>query len=394
MTLGGYGIGTAHFDAGLVCCEHPFDAGAGGVSLSLPCADFADEPLGVVYSTVEALAAQHPDLDLDHVEPTGVLGGVVELQAAQNSPGFGRSECLIEGAHGVGRQIVLHDADASGVGIMNIDEFAHALGVILRGPPLSDLDLAPWPMHVDANEEIDGAVAAILTIVSFELAWRGGDRLTDLADELDRALVEADHRPVGIGRFGIEVEHVFHAGDIFAIDLWNAPHIPAPGLETVFGQPSAHRLARQALVPGERDHGIGQQSQRPAGATLGRAGAGRCHQQGFLLAGELALRSRTRFLAQRQFQIAFHKTPLGPVYGRAADGYGAGNFLVAAAVIGRQQYLGPLELAGGPFSLAQHRSEFRAFGLAQFDPITYIHLDLLVGSPDESTNESKIRRRS
>src|SRR5450759_3606347 len=33
-------------------------------------------------------------------------------------------------------------------------------------------------------------------------------------------------------------------------------------------------------------------------------------------------------------------------------------------------------------------------GLAQFDPITYIHPDLLVGGPDESTNESKIRRRS
>ncbi|MGO9772775.1 MAG: hypothetical protein ACLPSW_25135, partial [Roseiarcus sp.] len=29
-----------------------------------------------------------------------------------------------------------------------------------------------------------------------------------------------------------------------------------------------------------------------------------------------------------------------------------------------------------------------------FDPITYIHLGLLVGEPDESTNESKIRRRS
>ena len=41
---------------------------------------------------------------------------------------------------------------------------------------------------------------------------------------------------------------------------------------------------------------------------------------------------------------------------------------------------------------AQHRGEFTAFGLAQFDPITYIHLGLLVGGPDESTDESKIRR--
>ena len=71
-----------------------------------------------------------------------------------------------------------------------------------------------------------------------------------------------------------------------------------------------------------------------------------------------------------------------------------GDLVIAAAGIGRQQYLGSLELAGGSLAFAQHRGEFTAFGLAQFDPITYIHLGLLVGEPDESTNESKIRRRS
>src|ERR1700738_1717247 len=75
--------------AGFVGCEHPSDAGAGGVSVPFPGVDFAAEPVWVVDSAVEALAAQHADLDLDHVEPTGMLGGVVEFQPAQNSPGFG-----------------------------------------------------------------------------------------------------------------------------------------------------------------------------------------------------------------------------------------------------------------------------------------------------------------
>jgi hypothetical protein len=96
-----------------------------------------------------------------------------------------------------------------------------------------------------------------------------------------------------------------------------------------------------------------------------------------------------RILAQRPFQIAFHEAPLGPVHGGAAHRRGAGNFLVAAAGVRRQQDLGPLELVGGAFALAQHRGQFVAFSLAQFDPITYIHLDPLVGEPDESTNESK-----
>src|SRR5712671_2217749 len=145
---------------------------------------------------------------------------------------------------------------------MDIDELAHAVGVIFCRPPLGDLDLAPGPMDVDADEQIDGAVAAVLAIVAFELARFGRDRLSHLADELDRALVEADHRPVGIGCFGIEVEYVFHAGDIFAIDLWNAPHILTPGFETVFGQPPAHRFVRQTLVIGKLDHRPGQKRQR------------------------------------------------------------------------------------------------------------------------------------
>ena len=62
----------------------------------LPSRDFADEVFGVVNSAIQALAAEYADLDLDHVEPAGMLGGVVELQALQNSPGFGGRECFIE----------------------------------------------------------------------------------------------------------------------------------------------------------------------------------------------------------------------------------------------------------------------------------------------------------
>ncbi len=42
-------------------------------------------------------------------------------------------------------------------------------------------------MDVDADEEIDRAVAAVLVIVALELARFGRDWLADLADELDRA---------------------------------------------------------------------------------------------------------------------------------------------------------------------------------------------------------------
>lgn len=44
---------------------------------------------------------------------------------------------------------------------MDVDEFAHALGIVFC-PPFGELDLAPGTMHVEDHEEIDGAVAAIL----------------------------------------------------------------------------------------------------------------------------------------------------------------------------------------------------------------------------------------
>ena len=193
------------------------------------------------------------------------------------------------------------------------------MGEVFCRAPLGDLDLAPRPVHVEEDEQIGGAVAAVLAVVALELARLGRDRLAHLADELDRALVEADHRPLRVGRFGIEVEHILHAGDIFGVDLGNAPHVLAPRLEIVLGQAPAHRLARQALVCGQLDQRIRQQFQRPAGAARRRARAGGRHQQSFLLAGELALCARARLLAQRPLQVAFDKAPLGPVDRGAAD---------------------------------------------------------------------------
>jgi hypothetical protein len=54
------GIGTAHFGAGFGGCEHPFDAGGSGVSLSFPRGDFANGAFRVVDSAVQALTAHTP----------------------------------------------------------------------------------------------------------------------------------------------------------------------------------------------------------------------------------------------------------------------------------------------------------------------------------------------
>ena len=45
------------FVSGLLCCEHPIDAGGGGVALPFPGGDLADEVLAMGDAAVEALAS-------------------------------------------------------------------------------------------------------------------------------------------------------------------------------------------------------------------------------------------------------------------------------------------------------------------------------------------------
>ena len=113
---------------------------------------------------------------------------------------------------------------------------------IFCGAPLGDLHLAPGVVHVEEDEQVRCAVAPVLAVVALDLSRLGRDRLAGLADELDRALVEADHRPLRISRLGVEIEHVFHAGDVIRVDLGNAPHVLAPRLEFVLGQTPTHCL--------------------------------------------------------------------------------------------------------------------------------------------------------
>ena len=54
----------------------------------VPSGGLGDKP-GVAFDApIQALAAQDADLDLDHVQPAGVLGDVVELQPAQHPSRF------------------------------------------------------------------------------------------------------------------------------------------------------------------------------------------------------------------------------------------------------------------------------------------------------------------
>ena len=322
---------------------------------------------------VQALGSQHADLDLDHVEPAGVLRRVMELQPSQEAVGLLRRKGPVQRAGGVGGEIVLHHPDQVCRGIVDVHEVAHAVRIVLRRALVGDRHLAPGVMHIETNEQVDGAVALVLVIVARRPARGSEDWLADLADQLGRALVEADHRPLRIRRLGIKVEHILHAGHVAAIDLRDAPPVAAPRLELVLAQAPPHRLARQRAMIGQPDHRIGQQLERPAGPTFRRGRASGSHQQGLLFARQLAPGARPGLLVQGGRQVAFHEAALGAVHRGGADPDALGNHLVAAAGIGREQDLRPLQLARCLPAAAQHGREGVALRLAQLHPEAYVH---------------------
>ncbi len=146
----------------LVPLHSDYDAAL--VSPRLPDVDLGDEPVTAFDAAIETLAFEHADLDLNHVEPAGVLGRVVELKPPEHAAGLGRWEGGVESGGGVGGEVVEDDADALGLWGIDIDEFAHAKGEVVSGALISDLDPAPGAMGIEEDEEIDDAVAAILAV--------------------------------------------------------------------------------------------------------------------------------------------------------------------------------------------------------------------------------------
>ena len=145
----------------------------------------------------------------------------------------------------MGGEIVHHNADQFGVRIMHVGQIAHADGEVARGSMASViLHMAPGPVRIEKHEQIGGAITSIFAIVTFALARLcrtiGSRELLPISCV---GLIEANHRMPWIGCFGVEIENVLHTRDMgLRVHLRNAPHVPAPRLQVVLGQTSAHRL--------------------------------------------------------------------------------------------------------------------------------------------------------
>lgn len=86
------------FDSGIRGRKLPVNAFLGRIAPLFPLGGFLDECLQIWDPSVQALDGQGAELDLGDIEPTAMLGGVVDLQTGGQSSGLLGWEGLIEGA--------------------------------------------------------------------------------------------------------------------------------------------------------------------------------------------------------------------------------------------------------------------------------------------------------
>ena len=76
---------SAQLPIGVLAGEVPLDGGAIGVAAFLPGVDLTGDGAQVRHPSIHALTREHADLNLGHVQPAGMLRGVVKLDPAQQA---------------------------------------------------------------------------------------------------------------------------------------------------------------------------------------------------------------------------------------------------------------------------------------------------------------------
>src|ERR671926_837939 len=188
----------------------------------------------VWYPTGQTMALQDTQFDFGHIQPTAVLGRVMQFELLQNPPRFCGGKGFIERGGFVGVEVVQHDPNPLRFRIPDIDQPAHVLGKVQHRALCSDSNMPPASLRFTEQKEVARPVTLVFIVIAGRRARFGGQRHPGLRNQLLTGFSKVDLRARGIIGLLIEVEHVLHGGDKRGIHVWQAPLLFLPGLELVF----------------------------------------------------------------------------------------------------------------------------------------------------------------
>ena len=136
------------------------------VPLGVPRLDLFDER-GLRRDTApKALTTQMAEFDLSHVEPTAVLGSVMDLSFIRDSFRLRRIKSFIKRCFGVGIEIVHHQANFLHMRIMVINKFFYNVRPINLGPLCSDFGLSLTSSGFKSHKNVCRPIALLLCVIA------------------------------------------------------------------------------------------------------------------------------------------------------------------------------------------------------------------------------------
>src|SRR5215210_4583091 len=222
-------------DPGVLRREPPAHLRFCSVSMFLPRSDFRSQHRHFVDPAVEALAGKDAQLRLCHVQPTAVLGRVVDLQSLPQPPRLRGGKRLVQCPTRVGIQVVADQDQALRLRIVLLQESLDAprpfdLATLRRDP-----HAPPTAQRLEEHEEVRHPFALVFVVHTARPARRHLHRGPRLRDELLARLVHADDGSKRIVRTFVDFKDVLHLPDELGVGLGrDAPHLDQPRLQLVF----------------------------------------------------------------------------------------------------------------------------------------------------------------
>ena len=112
------------FDAGIQGGKLPVHAFLGRIAPLFPLFGFLSERLHIWYPPIQALQGQGTELDLGDIEPTTMLGGMVDLQTRGQPTGLLGRKRLIERANPMRIEMITDQPETVCLRILGVQESA------------------------------------------------------------------------------------------------------------------------------------------------------------------------------------------------------------------------------------------------------------------------------
>lgn len=190
-----------------------------GLNLSIKCLLMSD-------ASVEALAAQCTQLDLRHVEPAAVLGGVVDFDLARQPLRLFRIKRLVKAGSRMCIELVHHKYQFLRSPISPANQRSDELSPFNATTVIGNPNVAPATKRLKGEEKTGNTIASVNVIVAFDRTRFHWQWFSRFSDQLLERLVHAHHGELRVVGAFVDVQYVLHVIDELSRLLRsNAPHL-------------------------------------------------------------------------------------------------------------------------------------------------------------------------